>query len=68
MAIDYAGPALLTRERLRGLQRGRGSALRRALRLFVMICLGESIVAIGVGASGRSLDFSLVAAVTLGAW
>ena len=31
-AIDYAGPAWLTRERLRGLQQHRGRALRRALQ------------------------------------
>jgi low temperature requirement protein LtrA len=33
--------------------------------LFIIICLGESIVAIGVGASGHELDFELVAAVAL---
>jgi low temperature requirement protein LtrA len=34
--------------------------------LFIIICLGESIVAIGVGASGLPLDGELVAAVALG--
>ena len=34
--------------------------------LFVIICLGESIVAIGVGAAREPLDADLVAAVTLG--
>ena len=34
--------------------------------LFVIICLGESIVAIGLGARGRPLTVALVAAVSLG--
>ncbi len=67
VAIDYAGPALLTRERLRGLQEVAVAHFAERYALFVLICLGESIVAIGVGASGRRLDFSLVAAVALGA-
>ena len=32
----------------------------------MIICLGESIVAIGVGAGGRSLDAALVTAIVLG--
>jgi len=53
--IDYAGPAWLTRERLRGLQRSRWPT-SRTLQLFIIICLGESIAPIGLGASGRPLD------------
>ena len=34
--------------------------------LFVIICLGESIVAIGLSANERSMDADLIAAVTLG--
>ena len=49
LAIDYAGPAWLTRERLRGLQRVAVAHFAERYGLFVIICLGESIVAIGVG-------------------
>src|SRR3954468_2333432 len=65
-AIDYAGPALLTRERLAGLQYVAVAHFAERYGLFVIICLGESIVAIGVGASGRPLDGALVAAIALG--
>jgi low temperature requirement protein LtrA len=65
-AIDYAGPAWLTRERLRGLQYVAVSHFAERYGLFVIICLGESIVAIGVGAGGRPLDAALVAAIALG--
>jgi low temperature requirement protein LtrA len=66
VAIDYAGPAWLTRERLRGLQRVAVAHFAERYSLFVIICLGESIVAIGVGAARETLDAALVAAVTLG--
>jgi low temperature requirement protein LtrA len=65
-AIDYAGPAWLTRERLRGLQRVAVAHFAERYSLFIIICLGESIVALGVGASGRPVDVELVAAVALG--
>ncbi|MBV8710632.1 MAG: low temperature requirement protein A [Solirubrobacterales bacterium] len=69
-AIDYAGPAWLTRERLRGLQRVAVAHFAERYSLFVIICLGESIVAIGVGALGpsteRALSGELVVAVALG--
>jgi low temperature requirement protein LtrA len=65
-AIDYAGPAWLTRERLRGLQRVAVAHFAERYSLFVIICLGESIVAIGVGASEQRFDAKLVAGVTLG--
>jgi low temperature requirement protein LtrA len=69
-AIDYAGPAWLTRERLRGLQRVAVAHFAERYSLFVIICLGESIVAIGVGALGpnseRQLTGELVVAVALG--
>ena len=48
LAIDYAGPAWPTRERLRGLQRVAVAHFAERYGLFVIICLGESIVAIGV--------------------
>jgi low temperature requirement protein LtrA len=61
-------PAWLTRERLRGLQRVAVAHFAERYGLFVIICLGESIVAIGVGASSaRShLSAELVATVSLG--
>ena len=65
-AIDYAGPAWLTRERLRGLQRVAVAHFADRYSLFVIICLGESIVAIGVGASAERFDAQLAAAVGLG--
>jgi low temperature requirement protein LtrA len=65
LAIDYAGPAWLTRERLAGLQAVAVAHFAERYGLFIIICLGESIVAIGVGASGRELDFGLIAAVAL---
>src|SRR4029453_2148805 len=66
VAIDYAGPAWLTRERLRGLQQVAVAHFAERYSLFVIICLGESIVAIGLSANERAMDAELVAAVTLG--
>jgi low temperature requirement protein LtrA len=65
-AIDYAGPAWLTRERLRGLQRVAVAHFAERYSLFIIICLGESIVALGVGAAEEAFDAQLVAAVGLG--
>jgi low temperature requirement protein LtrA len=64
--IDYAGPGLLTRARLRGLQEVAVAHFAERYGLFVIICLGESVVAIGVGASGHPLSAEVVAAVGLG--
>jgi low temperature requirement protein LtrA len=66
-AIDYAGPAWLTRDRLRELQQVAVAHFAERYSLFVIICLGESIVAIGIGASagGQSLSAASVTAVTL---
>jgi low temperature requirement protein LtrA len=66
VAIDYAGPAWLTRERLRGLQQVAVAHFAERYGLFVIICLGESIVAIGLTADKRHIDMDLVAAVALG--
>jgi low temperature requirement protein LtrA len=72
--IDYAGPAWLTRERLRGLQRVAVAHFAERYSLFIIICLGESIVGIGVGAADRPLDAELIAGVvfallvTIGLW
>jgi low temperature requirement protein LtrA len=66
LAIDYAGPGWLTRDRLRGLQHVAVAHFAERYALFVIICLGESIVAIAVGASGRALTAPRVAAVAAG--
>jgi low temperature requirement protein LtrA len=66
LLIDYAGPAWLTRERLRGLQQVAVAHFAERYGLFVIICLGESIVAIGLSADARPIDARLVAAVALG--
>jgi low temperature requirement protein LtrA len=57
VAIDYAGPAWLTRERLRGLQQVAVDHFAERYGAFVIICLGESIAAVGVGVgtAGRHL-------------
>jgi low temperature requirement protein LtrA len=65
VAIDYAGPAWLTRERLRGLQEVAVAHFAERYSLFIIICLGESVVTIGAGASRERLDAAEVAAVTL---
>jgi low temperature requirement protein LtrA len=75
-AIDYAGPAWLTRDRLRELQEVVVAHFAERYSLFVIICLGESIVGIGIGASagGQSLSAASVSAVafalliTIGLW
>jgi low temperature requirement protein LtrA len=54
-AIDYAGPAWLTQERLRGLQRVAAAHFAKRYSMFIIICLGESIVSIGLGANGHAL-------------
>jgi low temperature requirement protein LtrA len=64
-AIDYAGPAWLTRERLRGLQEVAVAHFTERYSLFIIICLGESIVAVGLGASPRRLDAESIAVVSL---
>jgi low temperature requirement protein LtrA len=64
--IDYAGPGWLTRDRLRGLQRVAVSHFAERYGTFIIICLGESIVAIGLGATAEVLDASVVAVVGLG--
>jgi low temperature requirement protein LtrA len=68
VVIDYAGPAWLTRERLRGIQQVAVAHFAERYSLFVIICLGESIVAIGAGAASghKPLTVELVAIVGLG--
>jgi low temperature requirement protein LtrA len=80
VAIDYAGPAWLTRERLRSLQRVAVAHFAERYSLFVIICLGESVVSVGAGALGgphgssRHLTAGAVAAaglsllITIGMW
>lgn len=65
-ALDYAGPAWLTRERLRGLQQVAVAHFAERYALFVIICLGESFVSIGIAATGRHLGVELVTTVVFG--
>jgi low temperature requirement protein LtrA len=65
LAIDYAGPAWLTRDRLRGLQQVAVSHFAERYGAFVIICIGESIVAVGVVIAGRHLTAGLVIGATL---
>src|SRR5919199_1016783 len=73
-AIDYAGPAWLTRERLAALQRVAVAHFAERYSLFIIICLGESVVAVGLGAEGLAVDGELAAGVvvallvTVGLW
>jgi low temperature requirement protein LtrA len=62
LAVDYAGPLVF------GVSGFRVSASHFVERfaLIVIIALGESIVAIGVGAAGLGLDVGLMAAAALG--
>jgi low temperature requirement protein LtrA len=66
VAIDYAGPAWLTRERLRGLQDVAVAHFAERYGLFIIICLGESIIAIGLAANHRALGAELIATVVFG--
>jgi low temperature requirement protein LtrA len=67
VTIDYVGPAWLTRDRLRGLQRVEVAHLAERYGTFVIICLGESVLAIGVGVgtAQRPLTAELVLGATL---
>jgi low temperature requirement protein LtrA len=67
LAIDYAGPAWLTRDRLRGLQQVAVAHFAERYGAFVIICLGESIAAVGVGvgSADRHLTVGLVLGATL---
>jgi low temperature requirement protein LtrA len=62
IAIDYGGPLVLG---VSGFRVSAGHFVER-FALIVIIALGESIVAIGVGAAGLGLDIGLLAAATLG--
>ena len=64
-AIDYAGPGLLTRKRLVALQQVAVEHFAERNSLFIIICLGESVVAIGVGASTRGLETTVTAGAAL---
>jgi low temperature requirement protein LtrA len=63
LAIDFGGPALISRERLRGLQEVAVAHFSERYGLFVIICLGESVIAIGNGA--RPVTAGRVEAVVL---
>ncbi len=71
--IDYAGPGVLSRGKLRGLQQVAVAHFAERYGQFVLICLGESIVTIGVSAAAK-LDahvlvvFGLCLLTTIGLW
>lgn len=72
-AIDYAGPGLLSRDKLRGLQRVAVAHFAERYGQFVLICLGESITAIGVSAAQKLTAhvlvlFGLCLLTTIGLW
>ncbi len=66
LLIGYAGPAWLTRARLRGLPQVAIAHFAERYGLFVIISLGESIVAIGLSADAHMIDARLVATAALG--
>ena len=68
VAIDYSGPAGLTRGRLRGLQQVAIAHFSDRYGDFVILCLGESVVSVGVGVgvAGRQLDAGFVIGATFG--
>ncbi len=71
--IDYAGP-LLTRHRLRGLQQVAVAHFAERYGLFLIIALGESIVAIGARTRLEAVDAELIGSavlcllITIGLW
>ncbi len=71
--IDYCGPGLLSRGKLRGLQQVAVAHFAERYSQFVLICLGESIAVIGVSAASK-LDthvlvvFGLCLLTTVGLW
>jgi low temperature requirement protein LtrA len=75
-AIDYSGPAWLTRERLRGLQEVSVAHFAERYGSFVILCIGESVLAIGVGLGGPEhrltvglvLGGGLALLVAIGLW
>ena len=63
LAVDYLGPAVVGH--MRGWRVSPAHFVERH-GLVVIIALGESIVAIGVGASGEPLDVGVIVAALLG--
>jgi low temperature requirement protein LtrA len=63
--IDYSGPGWLTRNRLRELQTVAVAHFAERYGAFVIICLGESIVEIGIGAGSTHLSAERVVVVVL---
>jgi low temperature requirement protein LtrA len=65
LAIDLAGP-WLSRRRLRNLQPLGVSHFAERFSLFIIICLGESVVALGVGAEESTFDRYVAIGVATG--
>jgi low temperature requirement protein LtrA len=74
VAIDYAGPGLIARDRIRGIQEVAVAHFAERYGLFILICLGESVVAVGVSAASSPPSAETVAAaacgiaITVGLW
>ncbi|MFN8108511.1 MAG: low temperature requirement protein A [Thermoleophilia bacterium] len=64
--IDYAGPTWFTRHRLRSLQAVAVEHFSERYGLFLIICLGESLVGVGLGARGHELTEPRLAAAAAG--
>jgi low temperature requirement protein LtrA len=64
VVIDYAGPGWLSRDRLRGLQEVAVAHFADRYGDFVIICLGESVVSIGVGVADGKRPLTAGPAVT----
>ncbi|HEX4110410.1 MAG TPA: low temperature requirement protein A [Solirubrobacteraceae bacterium] len=74
VAIDLCGPGIIGRRRIRGLQSMAVEHFAERYGLFIIICLGESVAGIGIGASGHAPSAAAVAGVgltlliTVGLW
>ena len=72
-AIDYAGPVWIGRDRIRNLQRVAVSHFAERFGLFIIICLGESIVDIGTAVTGEPSGgavavVSIALVITIALW
>jgi len=72
-AIDYAGPVWISRDRLRSLQRVAVPHFAERYGLFIIICLGESIVDVGTAAAndpsaGSVTLVSIALLITIALW
>jgi low temperature requirement protein LtrA len=64
-AIDYAGPGVFTRRQLVALQQVAVEHFAERYSLFIIICLGESVLDIGVAAAARGIVAAEIAGAAL---